>query len=93
MKDFVIWPVVLLATASEPAEHGKAPQKSGACGKTEGMPKEPVVDLGGGVKMEMVLVPAEKCNSSAGQKSWIIGNATTNNLRNEPAYPPSPQSF
>ena len=65
MRNFVIWCVVLLTMAGtacnkapEPAEPGKAPQKSGAGGKTEGTPKELAVDLGGGVKMEMVLVPA-----------------------------------
>ena len=65
MRNFVTWCVVLLAMAAtacnkaaKSAEPGKAPQKSGAGGKTEGTPKELAVDLGGGVKMEMVLVPA-----------------------------------
>ena len=65
MKTFVIWPVALLAMAAtacsktaEPVEPGKTPQKSSAGGKTESTPKELVVDLGGGVRMEMVLVPA-----------------------------------
>ena len=65
MKNFVIWSVVLLAMAAtacnkapKPAGPGKAPQKSGAGGKTKGAPQELAVDMGGGVKMEMVLVPA-----------------------------------
>jgi formylglycine-generating enzyme required for sulfatase activity len=65
MRNFVIWCVVLLTMAgtacnkaSEAAEPGKAPQTSVAGGKTEGTPKELAVDLGGGVKMEMVLIPA-----------------------------------
>ena len=73
MKDFVIWPVVLLATtataynkAAEPAEPGKATQKSGAGGKAEGTPKELAVDMGGGVKMEMVLVPAGEFKMGSG---------------------------
>ncbi len=65
MRNFVIWCVVLLAMAgtacnkaAKSAEPGKAPLKSGADGKTEGTPKKLAVDLGGGVKMEMVLIPA-----------------------------------
>ncbi|KKK80247.1 hypothetical protein LCGC14_2825390, partial [marine sediment metagenome] len=65
MKNFVIWSVVLLAMATtacnkapKPAEPGKTPQKSVAGNKTKGTPKELAVDLGGGVKMEMVLIPA-----------------------------------
>ena len=46
MKNFVIWLVMLLAMAGT------------ACNKTKGPPKELTVDLGGGVKMEMVLIPA-----------------------------------
>jgi formylglycine-generating enzyme required for sulfatase activity len=52
-----------------PSEQGKAPQEDGAGGKTEGheiakvswpdvAPKELTVDLGGGIKMEFVLIPA-----------------------------------
>jgi hypothetical protein len=55
MRNFVIWCVVLLTMAGtafskapEPAEPGKAPQKSGAGGMTEGTPKEPVVALAQG---------------------------------------------
>ena len=41
-----------------PAEPEKAAQEVGAAGKTEGPPKELAVDLGGGVNLELVLIPA-----------------------------------
>lgn len=44
--------------APKPSEPGKAPQKSVAGNKAKGTPKELAVDLGGGVKMEMVFIPA-----------------------------------
>ena len=46
MKNFVIWCVVLLTMAGTAFSDTKEP------------PKELAVDLGGGVKMEMVLIPA-----------------------------------
>jgi formylglycine-generating enzyme required for sulfatase activity len=46
MKNFVIWSVVLLTMAGTAFSDTKEP------------PKELAVDLGGGVKMEMVLIPA-----------------------------------
>ena len=65
MRNFVISGVVLLAMvttawseAAKPAEPEKAPQESGAGGKTEGTPKELAVDLGGGVNLDLVLIPA-----------------------------------
>ncbi|MGD0900448.1 MAG: formylglycine-generating enzyme family protein, partial [Thermoguttaceae bacterium] len=57
--------MVLLATAGtafgddvKPAEQGKAKQETQAAGKAEGLPKELAVDLGGGMKMDLVLIPA-----------------------------------
>jgi formylglycine-generating enzyme required for sulfatase activity len=44
--------------APKPSEQGKTSREVGVAGKTEGPPKELAVDLGGGVKMEMVLIPA-----------------------------------
>ena len=65
MRNWVIWCVVILAIAGtacskgpKPSEQGKARQEDGTGGKTEGPPKELTVDLGGGVKMEFVLIPA-----------------------------------
>jgi len=65
MRNCVIWCVVLLAIAGtaysegpKPSEPGNARQERRAGGKTEGPPKELTVDLGGGVKMEFVLIPA-----------------------------------
>jgi len=65
MRNCVIWCVVILATVvpvcsqtPKPLEQRKAPQQVGAAGKTKGPPKELTVDLGNGVKLEMVLIPA-----------------------------------
>ena len=65
MRNFAIGCVVLFTMAgtacnkdSKPAEPGKAPQESGVDSKTKSLLKELAVDLGGGVKLEVVLVPA-----------------------------------
>ena len=65
MRNCVIWCVVLLAIAGtayskgpKPSAQGKPKQEGGARHKTEGPPKELTVDLGGGVKMEFVLIAA-----------------------------------
>ncbi len=47
MRNFVIWSVVLLATAG-----------TGFGEESKHLPKELAIDLGGGVKLEMVLIPA-----------------------------------
>ena len=57
MRICVIWPVVLLLTTVGTA-YGKDPEKPQEGGKTKSPPKELTVDLGGGVKMEFVLIPA-----------------------------------
>jgi formylglycine-generating enzyme required for sulfatase activity len=44
--------------APKPSEQGKVLREIGAAGKTKGPPKELAVDLGGGVKIELVLIPA-----------------------------------
>jgi len=65
MRNFVIGCIVLFTMAgtacnrdSKLAEQGKASQEAGAGGTTKGPPKELAVDLGGGVNLEMVLIPA-----------------------------------
>jgi formylglycine-generating enzyme required for sulfatase activity len=65
MRNCVVWCVVLLLAIAgtaygegpKPSQQGKAKQEGGAGGKKEGPPKELTVDLGGGVKMEFVLIP------------------------------------
>jgi formylglycine-generating enzyme required for sulfatase activity len=42
----------------KPSEQGNVTQEVGAGGKTEISPKELTLDLGGGVKMDLVLIPA-----------------------------------
>ena len=42
----------------QPSEQAKERQETGASGETKAMPKELTVDLGNGVKLEMVLIPA-----------------------------------
>jgi len=42
----------------KPSEEGKAPNEAGAGGKTKGPPEELAVDLGLGIELEMVLIPA-----------------------------------
>jgi formylglycine-generating enzyme required for sulfatase activity len=56
---------VLLAIAGtacskgpKPSDQGEARQEGGAGGKKDGRPRDLTVDLGGGVKMEFVLIPA-----------------------------------
>ena len=44
--------------ATKPSKQGSATQEVATPGKTEGPPKGLTVDLGGGVKMEFVLIPA-----------------------------------
>jgi len=66
MRDYPIWSVTILATVvtacsespKQPPEQRSPTQGIGAGGKAEGPPKELTVDLGGGVKMEFVLIPA-----------------------------------
>ena len=65
MRNVVMWSVVffaMLATAigQEPrvAEKGKAQQQSAAAGKAKGSPKQLALDLGGGLKLDLVLIPA-----------------------------------
>ena len=65
MRNVVIACIVLLAMAGsacnkepKPSEGGKAPNEAGAGGKTKSPPKELTVDLGKGVKLETVLIPA-----------------------------------
>jgi formylglycine-generating enzyme required for sulfatase activity len=43
---------------TEPSQWDAATQGTGVSSKTQGPPKELAVDLGGGVKLEMVLIPA-----------------------------------
>ena len=42
----------------KPSEEGKAPNEAGAGGEAKSPLKELAVDLGGGVKLELVLIPA-----------------------------------
>jgi formylglycine-generating enzyme required for sulfatase activity len=65
MRNFMVWSGILLAMAGtacnkepQPPEQEKAPQEVAANSVTKGPPKELTVDLGGGVKLEMVLIPA-----------------------------------
>jgi len=44
--------------AAKPSEQGSAARELGAGGKTQDAPKELAVHLGGGVKMDFVLIPA-----------------------------------
>ena len=56
MRNWLIWSVVILAAlGTAPSKGAEQPAKVVA-GK--GLPKELTVDLGGGVKMEFVLIPA-----------------------------------
>jgi formylglycine-generating enzyme required for sulfatase activity len=65
MRNFVIASIVLFAMAGtacnkepKPSKEGKAPNEAGADGEAKSPLKELAVDLGGGVKMELVLIPA-----------------------------------
>jgi formylglycine-generating enzyme required for sulfatase activity len=65
MRNCVAWWILLLGATetacnkdSKPESQGKAPQEDVAADETHGLPKELAVDLGGGVRMEFVLVPA-----------------------------------
>ena len=65
MRNCVIWSVLLLAMVDaafskdpKPSGQEKAKQEVDAGGKTEGPSKELTVELGGGVKMDLVLIPA-----------------------------------
>ncbi len=65
MRNFAIWLVALLATAGtacnkqpQPSLQGKPPQGATAGGKKRDLPKELTIDLGEGVKLAMVLIPA-----------------------------------
>ena len=55
MRNFLIWSVVFLAMTGTACNKGYQPPKPSW---PEGVPKELTVDLGGGVKLEMVLIPA-----------------------------------
>jgi formylglycine-generating enzyme required for sulfatase activity len=65
MRNCLTWCVLLFAMAGtafskdpKPAEQGKATPEAAAAGTTKGPPKELAVDLGGGTKLEMLLIPA-----------------------------------
>jgi formylglycine-generating enzyme required for sulfatase activity len=65
MRNWGVYLAVILAAAgtvyggeAKPSRQGGATQDAGVGEKTEGPPKELTVDLGVGVKMEMVLIPA-----------------------------------
>jgi formylglycine-generating enzyme required for sulfatase activity len=65
MRNVLIGFVVLFAVAGaacnkgpQPSEQGQAPQAVGAGGETKGPPKELAVDLGKGIHLEMLLIPA-----------------------------------
>jgi len=65
MRNRVAWCSLLLGIAGTayneapyPPEQEKARQEDGAGGKMAGPPKELTVDLGGGVTMEFLLIPA-----------------------------------
>ncbi len=55
MRNYVVWCVVLLAIAGTACSKGSKPSE---VSWPQGVPKELTVDLGGGVKMEFVLIPA-----------------------------------
>ena len=58
MRNFMIGCIVLLAMAGTACNKGSKPSEPSEVSWPEGVPREIAVDLGGGVKMEMVLIPA-----------------------------------
>ena len=64
-RKFVLWSALFLAMAEtacnkgpQSSQQGKTPQEVAAGRETKAPLKELTVDLGGGVKLEMILIPA-----------------------------------
>ena len=76
MRTFVIWAIVLLAVAGtacnkepRPSQQDKVTQEADAGGRNNEPPNELTADLGKGVKLELVLIPAGEFVMGSGESA------------------------
>ena len=80
MKNCLLWSLVILASvAAAGSQGGEQPPKAGGDGANP--PKEIAVDLGGGVKMKMVLIPAGEFAIGRHKSAEDDGRGFPQNLR------------